>query len=89
MEPAPKILYSRVEAAKMLSISVSSLDELIARGLLRAVRKGRRVALHVDDIERLAAKNLPRMWRQEWRNSRKHGHRHPSPDGQQRLTLEP
>jgi len=62
MEPAPKILFSRAEAAEMLSISVSSLDVLIATGKLRASRKGRRVLIHVSEIQRMAAKEIPRIW---------------------------
>ncbi len=62
MEPAPKIVYSRAEAAEMLSISVSSLDVLIASGRLRAIHKGRRVLIHVSEIQRLAAKEIPRIW---------------------------
>ena len=62
MEPAPKILYSRAEAAEMLSISVSSLDVLIATGRLKAIRKGRRVLIHLSEIERSAAQEIPRIW---------------------------
>jgi excisionase family DNA binding protein len=62
MEPAPKILYSRVEAAQMLSISVSSLDVLISTGRLRTVRKGRRVLIHIAEIERIASQEIPRIW---------------------------
>lgn len=62
MNPAPKILYSRAEAAEMLSISVSSLDVLIATGRLKAVHKGRRVLIHAAEIERMAAKEIPHIW---------------------------
>jgi excisionase family DNA binding protein len=62
MEPAPKILYHRTEAAEMLSISVSSLDVLIATGRLKATRKGRRVLIHRSEIERIAAQDISRIW---------------------------
>jgi excisionase family DNA binding protein len=62
MDPAPKILFSRAEAAEMLSISVSSLDVLIATGRLKASHKGRRVLIHVAEIERMAAREVPRIW---------------------------
>jgi excisionase family DNA binding protein len=66
MEPAPKILYSRAEAAEMLSISVSSLDVLIATGRLKAARMGRRVLIRLDNIERmmeaLEAGKISRIW---------------------------
>jgi hypothetical protein len=62
MDPAPKILFSRAEAAETLSISVSSLDVLIATGRLKTVHKGRRVLIHVQEIQRLAVKEIPRIW---------------------------
>lgn len=62
MDPAPKIVYSRAEAAEMLSISVSSLDVLISTGRLKAVRKGRRVLIHIGEIERIASQEIPRIW---------------------------
>lgn len=61
MEPAPKILYSRAEAAEMLSLSVRTLDRLISNGILRVRPKGRRILVHVSEIERVAAKEVPRI----------------------------
>jgi excisionase family DNA binding protein len=60
MELAPKILYSRKEAAGMLSISVSTLDSLISFGKLRATRKGRRVLVHRNELERWAKQDSPK-----------------------------
>lgn len=62
MAPAPKILFTRAEAAEMLSLSVDSIQELIHRGLLRGVQKGRRVFLHRDELERFAAEDTPQIW---------------------------
>jgi excisionase family DNA binding protein len=62
MDPAPKILFSRAEAAEMLSISVSSLDVLIATGRLKASHKGRRVLIHISEIERVAGQEISRIW---------------------------
>lgn len=56
METAVKTLYSRREAAAALAVSVSTLDVMIARGMLRAVRFGRRVLIHRDEIERCGRK---------------------------------
>lgn len=61
MDPAPKIAYSRAEAAEMLSICVSSLDFLISSGRLKAIHKGRRVLIHISEIQRMAAKEIPRI----------------------------
>lgn len=62
MDPAPKLLYTRKDAADMLSISVSSLDTMIGRGMLRAIRKGRRVLIHKTELERIARQNIPAIW---------------------------
>jgi excisionase family DNA binding protein len=62
MDPPPKILYTRREAAQMLSICVSSLDVMIARGMLRAVRKGRRVLVHRAELDRVARQDIPQIW---------------------------
>jgi excisionase family DNA binding protein len=61
MEPTPKLLYSRAEAAEMLSLSVRTLDRLISNGMCRVKSKGRRILLHISEIERLAAKEVPRI----------------------------
>lgn len=52
MDPAPKILYSRQEAAVALSVSLSTLDLMIVKGMLRAARFGRRLLIHRDELER-------------------------------------
>jgi excisionase family DNA binding protein len=62
MALAPKILYTRQEAATMLSLSLDSLQELMHRGLLAGVRKGRRVLVHRDELERFAAEDTPHIW---------------------------
>ena len=41
----PKLLYSKAEAAQMLSLSLRTIDYLIATGELTARRIGRRVLL--------------------------------------------
>ena len=50
-----QILVSRLEAAKALSISVRSLDYIIAQGKLPGVRKlGKRVLILKAALERFA-----------------------------------
>jgi hypothetical protein len=34
---------------------------LIASGRLKATRKGRRVLIHISEIQRMAAKDIPRI----------------------------
>jgi excisionase family DNA binding protein len=62
MDLAPKLLHSRIEAAMMLSISLSSLDMMVGRGMLRTIRKGRRVLIHKTELERIARQNIPTIW---------------------------
>jgi len=44
-EAQPKLMYSKAEAAKMLSLSLRTIDYLIAAGELIARRVGKRVLL--------------------------------------------
>jgi excisionase family DNA binding protein len=46
-----RLLLSRDDAAHALGIGTTTLDDLIARGLLPAARIGRRVLVHADDLE--------------------------------------
>jgi Helix-turn-helix domain len=62
MEPSEKLLYTRVEAAEMLSFSVATLDVAIARGMLRARRNGRRVMIEKREIERFSRADHPHIW---------------------------
>jgi len=59
--PQGKILLSRVESAKALSISVSSLDRLISSGELRARKLGDRVLIERTELERFAARRTKRL----------------------------
>ena len=58
----PKLLYTREEAAALLSISVGSIDVLIKRGLLRTRMFGRRCLLPREELERLAKRDLTEIW---------------------------
>lgn len=58
----PKLLYTREEAAELLSISVGSLDVLIKRGFIRPRNFGRRLLIPREELERLAKKDLPEIW---------------------------
>lgn len=54
MVVTPKVLYTKREAAQLLSISVRSLDYLIVSQQISTRRIGRRVLLHRDCIEQFA-----------------------------------
>ncbi|MFL6435990.1 MAG: helix-turn-helix domain-containing protein [Terriglobales bacterium] len=49
-EVQPKLLYSKAEAARMLSLSLRTIDYLIATGELTARRVGRRVLLSYNSL---------------------------------------
>ena len=48
----PKLGYSREEAAKILGVSIVSIDRLVRRRLLRPSRATRRPVFPVWEIER-------------------------------------
>jgi excisionase family DNA binding protein len=50
MSPSFKLLYTRRETAEMLSLSLRTLDTLIATKQLRVVRVGRSVRVPLDAI---------------------------------------
>jgi len=54
MEAQPKLLYTKREAAQLLSLSVRSIDYLITSCEIASRRVGRRLLIHRDAIERFA-----------------------------------
>jgi excisionase family DNA binding protein len=54
MAAAEKVLYTKREAAQLLSISLRSLDYLIVSQQLPTRRIGRRVLVHRESIEQFA-----------------------------------
>jgi excisionase family DNA binding protein len=57
MEGTQKVLYTKREAAQLLSISVRSIDYLIFSRQIPARRIGRRVLVHRDAIEQFARRD--------------------------------
>jgi excisionase family DNA binding protein len=55
-------LYSRREAAAMLSISLASVQELLHQGLIAGVPMGPQITIHRDELERLARVGVRRIW---------------------------
>jgi excisionase family DNA binding protein len=47
-----KLAVGRTEAARLLSISLRTLDSLLGRGELRGRRVGRRVLFPVEELQR-------------------------------------
>jgi excisionase family DNA binding protein len=54
-----KLAVSRFEAARVLSISLRTLDSLIARGELRGRRIGRRVLFPLEELQRFLKRDHP------------------------------
>ena len=58
-----KLLYTRNEAAELLSISVESLDLIILHGDIRVRHVGRRRLVHREELERFAkSKAITAIW---------------------------
>ena len=55
------LLYDRKTAARMLSISVGTLDRLVAKKLLRARRIGSRVLIPRGELLRFARADHPKI----------------------------
>jgi excisionase family DNA binding protein len=53
---APPMLVDRLEAARLLSVSPGTVDNLKNRGELASVKLGARRLYHVDDLAALIAK---------------------------------
>jgi excisionase family DNA binding protein len=56
-QDAPRLLYSRREAARMLSVSIRSLDYLIATKELATRRIGKKVLIPYGELVRYAKGN--------------------------------
>lgn len=60
-----RLLYNKKEAAAQLSISVSTLDQLIAQGELEVRRLGVRILIPRRELERLATRDVAIVWPQK------------------------
>ena len=78
IEPV-KVNYSREEAADALSLSVSTIDVLIGRGMLRVRRQGRRVLIPISEIQRFAKRDVAHIWPEKKNGHTVRGYRHGSP----------
>jgi len=54
-----RLAVNRFEAARLLSISLRTLDSLLARGELRGLRVGRRVLFPVEELQRFLKRDHP------------------------------
>jgi len=58
LERANRLLYSRRETAKLLGISLRSVDHLLANDRLRSVRVGGRRLISRDHLENFAGTGI-------------------------------
>lgn len=61
-QPAPRMLYTRREAAKILSLSVSTIQMLVSRGLLSSRKIGSKRLIPHASLVAFSQKNLPSLW---------------------------
>lgn len=54
-----KLAVNRFEASRLLSISLRTLDALLARGELRGRRVGRRVLFTIEELQRFLKRDHP------------------------------
>jgi len=78
IEPV-KVNYSREETADALSLSVSTIDVLIGRGMLRVRRQGRRVLIPISEIQRFAKRDVAHIWPEKKNGHTVRGYRHGYP----------
>lgn len=57
-----RMLYSRKEAAYQLSVSVSTLEQLIAQGGIQVRRLGKKILIPRKELERLAENDVRVVW---------------------------
>ena len=60
--PKPKLLYSRKEAAELLSISMGTLEILIARGDVRTRRFGKKRLIPYEELLRVSKRDISKIW---------------------------
>ena len=54
MQQEQRLLESRKRGAEMLSVSIRKIDEMLARGVIRGVKIGRRTLIPYSELARLA-----------------------------------
>lgn len=59
MSQPEKLAVNRFEAARLLSISLRTLDSLLACGELRGRRVGRRVLFPMEELQRFLRRDHP------------------------------
>jgi excisionase family DNA binding protein len=57
--PVRKLLYTKVDTAFQLSVSLRTVDTLISIKELKAVRIGRRVLISDEELRRFIRRNHP------------------------------
>ena len=61
-EVLDKGLYTRTEAARYLSMALSTLEVLISQHQVRIVRHGKSILIPREEVIRLSRTNFDRIW---------------------------
>jgi excisionase family DNA binding protein len=80
--PAPRMLYTRREAAELLSLCVNTVDILISRGMLGSRKMGRKRLIPHAALAAFAQKNHTSIW-----PAKKNGKTMRAPEGGEVKTL--
>lgn len=59
---APQLLYTRVQAANLLGLAVTSLDLLIGRGDIRVRHFGSKILIPHEELVRVSKKDFDILW---------------------------
>jgi excisionase family DNA binding protein len=70
-----KLLYSRQDAARALSLSLRSIDYLIYTGRIPTRRVGGKILIHVTDVRQFAKRDHPAFLRVPPRSEQVPDHR--------------
>jgi len=74
-----RLLYSRQQTAEQLSLSLSTVDMLIGRGILRVRRMGKRVLVPAEEIARCSRREMAALWPAKQNGKTVRGYRYGAP----------
>ena len=59
----PRRMYARIDVANMLNITLGTLDNMVKRGDLQAIKLGRKVMFDADEIDEAIEKGRVRKYK--------------------------
>lgn len=61
----PRRMYTRAEARDILNVTLVTLDNMVKRGKLQAIKLGRRVMFDADDLDEAIEKGRVRRYKHQ------------------------